>query len=235
MKDIITLDKRLELAVSFVRGPVCADIGTDHAYIPIHLLQSGKCRYAIASDINEGPLKNAEINARKYNVHGSIYFALTDGLDGLPLKEKQVSDIVICGMGGELIADIVSRSEYTKNKDVNLILQPMSSIEELRTYLADNGYSITDEGITFAQGKLYQCISCCYSGDKAEYTAAELALGKINIARGFDNPYFKPLVEKLIIQTKKKIEGKMRGGVDNTAESTLLSELNKIIGETNDD
>lgn len=234
MKNIITLDKRLELAVSFVTGSVCADIGTDHAYIPIHLLQSGKCRYAIASDINEGPLKNAEINAKKHNVYDKIFFALTDGLEGLPLEDKQVSDIVICGMGGELIAEIIDASTYTKNKDVNLILQPMSSVEELRTYLYENGYTITDEGITMAQGKLYQCISCRYSGEKEKYSPAQLMLGKINIKKGEENPYFKPLVEKLIMQTQKKIDGKIRGGVDHTSESALLSELCKIIGDTND-
>jgi len=231
----IKLDPRLSLAASFVKGKIVADIGTDHAYIPIFLLTSGKCNYAIASDINEGPLMRAKANAVSYGVDNKIYFGLTDGLRGLPLEEKGVTDIVICGMGGELIASIIEASEYAKRKDVNLILQPMSSIDELRGYLADSGFEIKDEGICTSAGKLYQCINCSYTGEKYSLSASELALGKINITKGNSSPYFAPLLKRLIEQTRYIILGKQKGGNDAEKEKQLLSELEAIAKKSGDD
>lgn len=230
----IKLDPRLSLAVSFVRGKVAADIGTDHAYIPIYLLTSGKCNYAIASDINEGPLMRAKANAMSYGIDNKVFFGLTDGLRGLPLEEKGVTDIIICGMGGELIANILEASEYVKNKDVNLILQPMSSIDELRTYLADNGFEIKDEGICSSQGKIYQCINCAHTGTRYSLSPAETALGKINIEKADDNPYFIPLLAKLTEQTKHIILGKQKGGNDSEKEKQLLLELESIANRLGD-
>ena len=224
----IKLDPRLALAASFVRGKVAADIGTDHAYIPIFLLTSGKCAYAIASDINEGPLMRAKANAFSYGVDKNIYFGLTDGLRDLPLEEKSVSDIVICGMGGELIAQIIEASEYAHKADVNLILQPMSSIAELRYYLADKGFEIKDEGICHSQRKLYQCINCTYTGEKYTLTPAEAILGKINIKKGTANAHFAALLSKLTEQTKHIITGKQKGATDTEAEKKLLAELESI-------
>ena len=231
----IKLDPRLSLAASFVSGRVAADIGTDHAYIPIYLLTSGKCSYAIASDINEGPLMRAKANAASYGVDKSIFFGLTDGLRNLPLEEKGVTDIVICGMGGELIASIIEASEYAKRKDVNLILQPMSSIDELRSYLADSGFEIKDEGICASQGKLYQCINCSYTGEKYSLSASELAIGRINIAKGNENPCFADLLSKLIEQTRYIILGKQKGGNDAEKEKQLLSELEAIANKSGED
>ena len=110
-KNIIP-DGRLGRAADFVReGAVVADIGTDHAYLPIYLLLSGKIKFAVASDINRGPLDSAKRNAAKYGLTDKMRFTLANGLDGLPLEEDGVSDIVICGMGGELIAQIIAASE----------------------------------------------------------------------------------------------------------------------------
>ena len=233
----IKLDPRLSLAASFVKGKVAADIGTDHAYIPIYLITSGKCSYAIASDINEGPLMRAKANAISYGVDKKIYFGLTDGLQKLPLEEKEVTDIIICGMGGELIANIIDASDYTRNKNVNLILQPMSSLEELRLYLANNGFKIKNEGICTAQGKIYQCINCSYTGVSYSLSPAEMVMGKINIAKSTENPHFAALLSKLTEHTKHIIIGKQKGGSDFEKEKALLTELESIakrIGENND-
>ncbi len=234
----IKLDPRLSLAASFVSGRVAADIGTDHAYIPIYLLTSGKCSYAIASDINEGPLMRAKANAADYKVDSSIYFGLTDGLRDLPLLEKEVSDIVICGMGGELIASILEASEYAHKSGVNLILQPMSSIDELREYLSQKGFEIKNEGICSSQGKIYQCINCTYTGNPYSLSYAEKALGKINIENGISNPHFMPLLSKLTEQTRHIILGKQKGGSDPEKEQTLLLELEAIakkLGDNHED
>ena len=223
------LDERLSLAASFVtEGGVAADIGTDHAYIPIHLILSGKCKTAIASDINEGPLKRAMENARAYGVYDSIFFGLTDGLDALPLEEKGVTDIVICGMGGELIARIIDCCDYVRTSGVNLILQPMSSIGELRYYLAEKGFETVNEGICRSQGKIYQCINCTYTGKPYAIDEAEALLGKINIRRGCESPLFEELLHSLISRTKYIIAGKEKGSGDTTEDKKLLSRLEEI-------
>ena len=229
MKKTITLDSRLSLAASFVSGDVCADIGTDHAYIPVYLLTSGKCSYTIASDINAGPLAKAKENAAKYGVSDKVFFALTDGLNGLPLEEKGVTDIVICGMGGELIASILEASDYTRNGKVNLILQPMSSIEELRSYLDTKGYVTEDECICTSAGKIYQCLKCHFDGALRTSSPAELAVGKINIKNGNTNPHFTSLLDKLISQTERKIEGKKAGNLDYSSDIELVTELKELL------
>ena len=228
MKKTITLDTRLSLAASFVSGEVCADIGTDHAYIPVYLLTSGKCKYTIASDINEGPLNKARENAAKYGVADKVYFALTDGLNGLPLMDKGVTDIVICGMGGELIASILDACEYTRNGKVNLILQPMSSIEELRRYLDEKGYATETESICKSAGKVYQCLRCKYDGVKRCSSPAELMIGKINISNGKSNPHYTELLDKLILQTTRKAEGKRAGNQDHSEDDALICELKEL-------
>lgn len=225
----IRIDSRLSLAASFVRrGGVAADIGTDHAYIPIYLLENGISPYAIASDINEGPLSRAKENAKLHGVYDKIYFGLTDGLDGLPLSEKEVCDIVICGMGGELIARIVDDCSYALREGVNLILQPMSSIGELRYYLAKKGFKTLDEGICKSQGKIYQCINCTYTGEPCTLTEAEALIGKVNIERGRENPLFEELITNLINRTKFIIVGKEKGSGDAMSDKMLLAELEEI-------
>ena len=131
----LKLSKRLSAAASFVRdGAVCADIGTDHAYIPISLVLDGKVKYAIASDINEGPILKARENIEKYGLADKITARIADGLNGI--EEYKPNSIVICGMGGELIARIINDCAYVKQQGIQLILQPMTSIAELREYLS---------------------------------------------------------------------------------------------------
>ena len=123
----IKTDERLSLAMQFVReGSVVADIGTDHGYIPVALLTGGVCPFAYASDVNAMPLDKARANAEKYGVSDRVSLHLSDGLrfidEDKTLPEHPVDDIVICGMGGELIAEIVSRSAYAKKSGVRLII-----------------------------------------------------------------------------------------------------------------
>ena len=231
-KNIIP-DGRLGRAADFVReGAVVADIGTDHAYLPIYLLLSGKIKFAIASDINRGPLDSAKRNAAKYGLTSKMRFTLANGLDGLPLEEDGVSDIVICGMGGELIADIISASEYTKKESVHLILQPMSYPERLREYLAKSGYRIEDEGLCEAAGKLYTCILAEYDGVVRDFTATEYLLGECNIKNR--EPLFARYAEGAVAKLRDKIRGMETGGLDTTSLRECLSEICKLIGGQND-
>ncbi len=227
----IILDGRLSTAASFVReGAVVCDVGTDHAYLPLYLLSSGIAKFAIASDINRGPLDSARKNALKYGLAEKMSFTLANGLSGLPLGEFGVDDIIICGMGGELIAEILSASEYTRKVGVRLILQPMSYPERLREFLAKNGYCILDEKLCEAAGKLYTCILTEYDGVVRSFSDVEYILGECNIKNG-GQLLFK-YAERISAALSEKIIGMEKGGLDTAELRRCLAEINKIIGGT---
>lgn len=160
------LTARLKLVKSFVReGRTVADIGTDHAYLPVYLVNSGICPHAVASDVREGPLERAKMTAEAYKASEKIDFYLTDGLEGI--NETQADDIVIAGMGGELISEIILKCGWLKNSDKHLILQPMTAQEELRAFLCKSGFKINKEAVALEkQGqKCYLVISAYYDGE----------------------------------------------------------------------
>ena len=228
----LSLDSRIATAASLVRhGAVVADIGTDHGYLPITLLMDGKIPFAAASDLRPGPLNRAVANAKKYGVEDSIRFFCTDGLEGIPLAELHVTDIVICGMGGELISRILSESAYIRNSNMQLILQPMSAVEELRAYLASSGFAVCEERIACSKDKLYQCIVARYDGAPHFYTPAQLLLGKHILLRGTADTLFVPLLQKYIRKTQREYAGKMQGGADTEKSRNLLEELLQIAKE----
>ena len=227
------LDPRLACAASMVRqGAVVADIGTDHAYIPVYLTLAGISPYAVAADINKGPLERARINAEKYGAADRMRFALADGLHGVEPEKDNVRDIVICGMGGELIARIVGESDYTRNPDVHLILQPMTCAGELRAFLASEGYRILDERMCAAVGRIYTCILAAYTGEPYKLTPAELLLGPVNIAHREE--LFEGYLEREIARLEIRIAGMERGGADSAEERALLDELEQLRGAKND-
>ena len=224
MRDII-LSKRLSTAASFVRsGAVCADIGTDHSYVPIYLVLSGIVKKAIASDVNEGPTLIAKENVKKYGLDDKIIVRIANGLDGI--EEYKPTDILICGMGGELISEILNRSEYVKNNEVRLILQPMTAIKELREYLS-HGYKITDETLVFDADKLYQVICAEYDGMEHPYTDIELELGKINIEKREE--LFSMLVKNTLKKRRKRFEGLKVGGYQTDDLEKEISELEAML------
>lgn len=221
----LKLSKRLSAAASFVRdGAVCADIGTDHAYIPISLVLDGRVDYAIASDINEGPILKAKENIEKYGLSDKISVRIADGLNGI--EEYKPNSIVICGMGGELIARIINDCDYVKQQGIQLILQPMTSIAELREYLS-HGFKIYDEDIVFDADKLYQIICAEYDGNEHEYTNAELEIGKINIEKR--PPLYKNLVNSFIDKKKKRYNGLRLGGHPTVDVENEIKELEKLL------
>lgn len=159
---MIRLDNRLAAAASLVRldKSIC-DVGTDHALLPCFLWQSG-ARRIIACDINDGPLEAAAETVNKYNCTG-IRLIKSDGLKSVPPCE----DIIIAGMGGELISRIIFECSFI-TPDTRLILQPMTKAEELRRFLLENGFEIILEKGAFASGKAYSVIYSRYTGEKRE-------------------------------------------------------------------
>ena len=198
---MLKISERLCTAASYVRdGAVVADIGTDHAYLPIYLALENKITRAIASDVNEGPISKARENISKYNLDNTIDTCIANGLDGI--DKYSPTDIVICGMGGELIVQILESSEYIKKQGIRLILQPMTMVKELREYL-QNGYSTIAENVVFEDNKLYQIICVEYDGIIKQYSDIQLELGIKNTENGGDK--LKMLLDALIKKKEKKL------------------------------
>jgi len=226
-ENIVRLDPRLASAASFVRkNASVADIGTDHAYLPIYLLQSGIAKSAVAADINRGPLERAKADAARYSMGSELSFCLSDGLRGIDLEGEKITDIIICGMGGELIARIVGESEYTKKPGVRLILQPMTAADDLRAFLDEAGYAVIDEKLSAAAGKIYCCIAAEYDGICRTSTPAELLLGKKNIENR--EPLFREYAAGILKKLNTRINGLKTGGHDCSAEEECRAEIEKI-------
>ena len=172
------LDSRLMAIANLVRKDrVFADIGTDHAYLPVYLVENGIIQKSIAADLRVGPLENARLAVESYNFSDKIELRLSDGLDNF--KENEVEEIAVAGMGGLLISSFIERTEWVKNSDIHLILQPMTHIEELRKTLFDNGFIIDNEVVAEDGDKLYIIISAYYYGDSTAYTDLDLIVGRL--------------------------------------------------------
>ncbi|MBQ7760691.1 MAG: SAM-dependent methyltransferase [Clostridia bacterium] len=218
------ISKRLCTASSHVRdGAVVADIGTDHAYLPIYLARHGRIKKAYACDLNEGPIQRAKENISKYNLDDIIEVRLQNGLDGI--EALAPTDIVICGMGGELIASILDNSSYVRQKGIRLILQPMTFVKELRKYL-ENGFSTIAENAICEDGKIYQLMCVEYDGTQKTLSNVELELGPKNlINKGIE---FEKLLFSTIAKKQKILNGLRLGGYDTTQIEEEISELEKL-------
>lgn len=182
------------LCAELTEGDVVCDIGTDHGYLPAYLLCSGKCRRAIAADINSMPLEAAANTLKNAGVMDKAQLILSDGLQNVPLDG--VTDIVIAGMGGELISRIIGSDERVKN-GVTLILQPMTRAAVLRRFLAKNGFDVLCErGVT--DGKfVYSVMKCRYSGIVREISAAEENIGRLDSTLEEDRLYIEKQLERM--------------------------------------
>ena len=184
------------------------DIGTDHGYLPIYLLKSGKAESACAADIRVGPLDNARENILSCGVECEC--VLSDGFKNIC---KKYSLACICGMGGETIANIIS-----EGKDITpdtLILQPMTGADKLRKFLYENGYRITDESFVTEGEKVYCIIKAFKTGENTPYTYPDLFLGQIRP----ETEGFEKWKEKIRLQAQKR----MLGG-RNKADEQLCNE-----------
>lgn len=219
-----TLDARLSAVAGYVRqDAVFADIGTDHAYLPIYLLQKGVVSSAIAADIAKGPLETAKKNAKLFSLQDKIQFFLTDGLAGL--SNLGITDIAVCGMGGELISAIIEKAPFVKSSAVRLILQPMSKQEVLRKYLYENGFSILEERIGAAAGHIYSCICAEYDGKNRKSDLLLLHIGSPVIENEEDAKSFASLLEQKELALTKRINGLKTAGEEANEEKELLSAI----------
>lgn len=154
---MVNLSKRMEAIVSLVDSAesVC-DVGCDHGFVSIALLERNIVSHAVLMDVNKGPLEHAKENASVYGVSSRAEFILSDGLKKYT---KGLSDtLIIAGMGGPLIQRILLES-FDKLSDFNsLIFSPQSEIGSFRIFLYENGFTIIDEDMVFEEDKFYQII-----------------------------------------------------------------------------
>lgn len=159
------LTERLEKIASLVdNGKIIADVGTDHGYIPVYLLENKKIKRAILSDINKGPLNNAREEIEKKKLEDVTELRLGGGVS--VLSPGEVEEIIIAGMGGILISDIIKDGFDVCREADKLILQPMQAPEELRKYLYLNGFEILDEHMVNEDFRIYEIIETKYTGNK---------------------------------------------------------------------
>jgi len=164
MRRFKQLNKRLSAIAELVReGATVCDVGTDHAFLPCHLARSGKYGKIYASDLNPNPLERARAQIKHQGV--DVVLIQSNGLENIPPCEKsQDCDVVIAGMGGELIVEIIENMPTSfRNLNLRLILQPMTRQEDLRQRLNNSGYEIILEKVIFERGRNFTIIyaKCC--------------------------------------------------------------------------
>ena len=196
----LELSPRLAAIAALVpAGARLADVGTDHAYLPVRLLLDGKIQSAVATDVNEGPLRRGRETAERYGV-GDLSFRRCDGL--ADVRADEVDAVAIAGMGGDLIARILAAAPWTKQ--VKLILQPMTAQVDLRKWLIENGYCIQTETLAQEGKKLYVILSAT-GGASTPYTPGELWAGRQT--QGEDSPPRLAYLTDLIQRRRRALEG----------------------------
>ncbi len=229
----MNLDKRLSAAADMVpRGARLADIGSDHAYLPIALCLEGKIEYALASDINEGPVASAVSNVRDNGLADKICVVRADGLD---LARDFAPDCIsVLGMGGELIVSILDAAEWIRDERITLVLQPMTHAEIVARYLAQCGFYIKDEKIikdSERSGKLYRIICAGYDGISRQIDDMDAYIGKPSLDRA--NLEALEYIEKTVRSLCVRIEGKKRAGSDASSEQGLHDALRAYLDKQN--
>lgn len=199
----LELRPRLKAVASFVPdGARLADIGTDHAYLPVSLILEGRIPSAIAADLRKGPLDRARTTAMEYGCTQKLSFRLCDGLKGI--SPDEVDTVAIAGMGGETIASILSAARWVKEKSLPLILQPMSTQPELRRWLWQQGYVIQKETIICEGNTLYN-IFLVTSGEPEPMTLAQEWAGRQY--PGMVSPLREQYLDSLLEKAKRALDG----------------------------
>lgn len=203
-----SLSYRLQVIFDLINdGAKVADIGTDHAYLPIALSLSKKCKSIIACDIKEKPLSKARENIKKFGIT-DIDTRLSNGL--MEISFGEADTVVIAGMGGDVISKILSDCNWIKDSNITLLLQPMTSAEILRKYLLDNRFSILEETPLTEQGKVYSVIKACFTGEKTPYSDGFLYIGKVKANTPDGRAYIEKQLNRInaVIADLESLDGK---------------------------
>ena len=174
----LTLSPRLAATASLVvGGGNIVDVGTDHAYLPAHLILTKKIPFAIAVDVRQSPLDNARDTLIKYKLEKKIDLRLSDGL--AEIKPDEVQEIVFAGMGGTLIAEKLKECPWVKSKNHHFIFQPQSKAEDLRECLYSNGFYINQELAVSEGNRYYIMFDAYFTGEVKPFTLTDCFIGKL--------------------------------------------------------
>ena len=221
----IKLSPRLLAAAEMVRPSArLIDVGTDHAYLPVYLVKKGAVSAALASDIAQGPIGRANAHICAQGVENAVKTALTPGLSGA--EAFAPTDIVIAGMGGEMIASILEDAPFVRDPALSLVLQPMTKQEVLRAYLAKNGFEISEERAVLEDRRVYQVLCCAYTGKPYALTPLEEHIGPLLLKKGGKEVDL--LLEKTRQRLKKSLTGKKSAGKTDENEEKLLLEIEEL-------
>ncbi|WJI90696.1 tRNA (adenine(22)-N(1))-methyltransferase [Weissella viridescens] len=177
--DAMHLSDRLATVAAYVPdGARLADIGSDHAYLPANLILNKRIKFAVAGEVAQGPLENAEQEINKHHLNDQLIPRLADGLAAIQ-PEDRIDTVVIAGMGGRLIQQILEAGSSATYK--RLILQPNIDVDAVRTWLQANQYQITDERVLLDDGHYYEVVVA--EPGTVEYDAMQLAFGPVNMVK----------------------------------------------------
>ena len=215
---IMKLDLRLTMVASLVRpGKPLADIGTDHAFVPVFLILNDIIPSAYACDIKVGPLDNAKKTIDEYDLNDKVTPILSDGLIEVP---HDVNDFVIAGMGGELIAKILSDSKWVEEVGNHFVLQPQTHAESLRQYLFGAGYEILKEDVVLDKRHLYLAMEVVYTGKVEGHEKCDYYLGELkNSSSIYKNNYIEYVISRLDVQYKATKDEDIRDLIDKLKEA----------------
>ena len=220
------MSRRMQKLASLVtEGNRLADVGTDHGYIPIALVQAGKIPSAIAMDVNRGPLARAEAHIREAGLATYIETRLSDGLRELGAEDADT--VLIAGMGGMLILRILTEGTPHLSGVEELILQPQSDVYRVRDWLREHGYRVETEELVEEDGKYYPMMRAV-RGQERRMEQAELYYGKAEVQRS-------PEVLRSYLETKlqegQRILLKLEAnGKEDTARAQEIKESMKMTG-----
>ena len=220
--EFMLLTPRLKKIADLIpQGSTIADIGTDHAYLPSYCILNGISPNTIAMDINEGPLNSAKQTVSHYGIDDKVELRLSDGIQKLSWGETDV--IVIAGMGGLLIKNILSKDISLIKYGTMLILQPMLAQKELREYLYTSNNAVCDEYLACEGDKIYNII-VAKAGQNLDYTQEDIVIGR-NIRLNSPELYNK-YIERNMRILNKIIDGQSKAShTDTEALNTAKAEL----------
>lgn len=199
----LPISKRLLCCASMVQpGSRVADIGTDHGYLGIYLLQSGAARHVIACDLRKDPLENARRNAKLFGVDGEMELRLSDGLE--KILPDEVDTVVMAGMGGDLIQKILSQCPWRKREGLQFILQPQSAGNVLRRWLCEDGFEIQREE-PVQDGHFLYTVMDIRQGEPAPLTPGTEYASPALLASGI------PLVGNYLARVETALQETVRG------------------------
>lgn len=204
------LSERMLRTAGFVsRGNRTADVGCDHAYTSIYLIEQGIAPRVVAMDLNAGPLARAKENVRKFGMEGKIDLRLSDGL--AKLLPGEADTVLIAGMGGPLMERILTAHPETVAAIKELVLQPQSEIAELRRLIQSIGFRITEEDMLFEDGKYYTILRAEH-GEEAPWTEEEYLYGKY--LRKTALPVLRAFLEEECRKAKEVLAGLHTAGTE---------------------